>query len=134
MAFTPYLYFDGTAEEAMTFYADLFGATNLEITRFSDAPEGSDMGGSDRVMFSQFSVNNHAIGAWDFPPGMPAVAQASVSVGHEVADIAEGERIYAALAKGGEQTMPFGATFFSAGFGMVRDRFGTSWVISVVRG
>ncbi|MFQ5439276.1 MAG: VOC family protein [Paracoccaceae bacterium] len=112
MAFTPFLYFDGTAEAAMTFYARLFGATDLEVMRFSDAPEGSDMGGSDRVMYSQLTINGHTLGAWDFPPGMTAVPQASVSVGHEVADFAEGERIYNALSEGGEQTMPFGATFF----------------------
>jgi len=133
MTFTPFLHFDGAAEEAMNFYADLFGASDLELMRFCDAPADAGMGDSARVMFSQFSVGSQRLGAWDTPPGMTAPPQASVSVGHEVDDVAEGQRIYSALSEGGEQTMPFGNTFFSAGFGMLRDRFGTNWVISVAR-
>jgi PhnB protein len=37
---------------------------------------------------------------------------------------------FAALAEGGEVTMPFAATFWAAGFGMLRDRWGVSWMIS----
>jgi len=133
MSFTPFLHFDGCAEEAMTFYADVFGATDLQIMRFSEAPEGTNMAPSNRVMFSQFTRDGHALGAWDFPEGMEARPQQSVSVGHEVETVARGTEVFKCLAEGGTVTMPFGPNFFSDGFGMLTDRFGTNWVISVRR-
>jgi PhnB protein len=48
-----------------------------------------------------------------------------------VADEAEAERRFAALADGGQVQMPLGKTFFSARFGMVADRFGVSWMVYV---
>ena len=39
------------------------------------------------------------------------------------------ERIHALLAEGGEIFMPMAETFFAFRFSMLRDRFGTSWII-----
>lgn len=47
------------------------------------------------------------------------------------ADVAEGRRLFDALAQGGQTTMPFEATFWSPGFGMVKDRYGTPWMMNV---
>ena len=44
--------------------------------------------------------------------------------------IAECERIFNSLAEGGTVTMPFGKTFWSAGFGMCVDRFGIPWMVN----
>ena len=54
----------------------------------------------------------------------------SVSLG--VKSIAEGRRVFDALADGGDILMPFGETFWSPGFGMVTDRFGTPWMVNTV--
>jgi PhnB protein len=43
----------------------------------------------------------------------------------------EAERLFAALADGGQVQMPLTKTFFSPRFGMVADRFGVSWMIYV---
>ena len=48
-----------------------------------------------------------------------------------VGSMAEGQRVFDALAAGGQVTMPFAATFWSPGFGMVTDRFGTPWMVNV---
>jgi PhnB protein len=48
-----------------------------------------------------------------------------------VADAAEAEKAFAALADGGEVQMPLAKTFFSPSFGMVADRFGVSWMVIV---
>jgi PhnB protein len=42
---------------------------------------------------------------------------------------AEAERLYWLLKEGGEVFMPMAETFFASRFGMLRDRFGTSWMI-----
>jgi len=41
----------------------------------------------------------------------------------------EAERIHALLADGGEIFMPMQETFFAFRFSMLRDKFGTSWMI-----
>ena len=43
----------------------------------------------------------------------------------------EADRLFAALADGGQVQMPLTKTFFSSRFGMVADRFGVSWMIIV---
>ena len=52
-----------------------------------------------------------------------------ISIGVDSA--AEGQRVFDALATGGIITMPFAATFWSAGFGMVTDRFAIPWMVNV---
>jgi PhnB protein len=49
-----------------------------------------------------------------------------------VADEAEAERCFTALADGGHVSMPLGKTFFSPSFGMVADRFGVAWMVVVL--
>jgi PhnB protein len=44
----------------------------------------------------------------------------------------EADRAFAALADGGQVRMPMAKTFWSPKFGMVQDRFGVGWMVSVV--
>lgn len=130
MSFLPYIHFDGTCEQAMAFYADLFGATDLQLMRYSDTPAGTPgMPPSDRIMHSQLTANGGTLMASDYPPGMPAQPQSGFNVMTAPATVAEGQRLFDALSKDGAQIMPYGPTFWSPGFGMVKDRFGTHWII-----
>lgn len=53
------------------------------------------------------------------------------SLSLSVADEAKADRVFAALADGGEVRMPLGRTFFSPRFGMLSDRFGVGWMVIV---
>ena len=131
VTFSPYLGFDGTCAEAMRFYSGLFGGTDLEIMTYAEAPPDAQMGGDPtRVMHSQFTLNGVPLMAADGPPGK-ATAQTGVSVYHGAPTLERAGESYAALAAGGSAIMPFGPTFWSPGFGMLTDRFGTSWIISL---
>jgi PhnB protein len=66
----------------------------------------------------------------DFPPGWEGDPQKAVSISHIGATVAEAERVFAALAEGGEVIMTFQPTFWSDGFGMLKDRFGTHWMVA----
>jgi PhnB protein len=46
-----------------------------------------------------------------------------------VASVGEAERVYDLLTDGGEIFMKMEETFFASRFAMLRDRFGTSWMI-----
>jgi PhnB protein len=61
--------------------------------------------------------------------GQPSFQGISLSL--TAADEAEAERLFAALADGGQVRMSLAKTFFSPRFGMVADRFGVSWMIYV---
>lgn len=134
MSFTPYLNFDGTCAEAMMFYAEVFGADDLMIMRFGDAPAEAEMPPADPnlVMHSQFTMNGKTLMASD-APGDFYRPQQGVSVMHEVPDVAAGRALFDKLLEGGEVTMPYEPVFFSPAFGMLKDRFGTHWMIAVTQ-
>ena len=131
MAFDPYLHFQGNCAAAMTAYATLFGATDLAMMRYADAPDGTpEMAGSPLVMHASFTVQGRVLMASDYPPGMAGTPQASVTLSHTVPDWAGGKHLFDALAEDGVILMPYGKTFWAAGFGMVTDRFGTTWMVT----
>ena len=133
MSFAPYLIFNGTARQAMTAYAAIFGATDLQIMSFADAPPGSAPPGNvDGVMHAQFTAGPGApLMGSDMATGM-ANPSGSPTVFHAAATPASAARIFAALAAGGTIIMPLAPTFWAPAFGMLRDPWGVSWMISVV--
>ena len=54
-----------------------------------------------------------------------------IALSLEAKSVAEAEKVFAALAVGGAVTMPMMETFFSKRFGMVDDKFGVGWMITV---
>lgn len=132
MSFAPYLHFQGTCADAMRFYADVFGATDLMMMRYSEAPPDAGMSpgaGADGVMHASLTAGGQYLMASDFPPGMPGEAQAAVSVTHATDDLKRAQQVFDRLLDGGTEVMVFGPTFWSHGFGMLKDRFGTHWMV-----
>jgi PhnB protein len=128
----PYLFFDGRCEEALEFYKRALGAEVAMLMRFKESPEPAmnppDAG--DKVMHASFRIGDTTVMASDGRcQGQPSFQGFSLSL--TVADEAEAERRFAALADGGQVQMPLSRTFFSPKFGMVADRFGVSWMIIV---
>lgn len=129
----PYLHFDGTCAQALAFYADVFGGTDVQMMRYADAPGMSDgMKDSARIIHGQVTLGSGVLMASDYPPGMAADKQSAVSIMQGVATVAAGQTAFDRLAEGGHVMQPFGPSFFSPGFGMVTDRFGTHWMLSVM--
>lgn len=135
MAITPYLFFEGRAEEAIGFYAKALGAETVMLMRNSDAPEPPPPGmmppGTEaKIMHAEIRIggnplmvsDGHCAGAAKF---------AGFGVSLPARDAAEAGRFFAGLSDGGEVRMPIGPTFFSPAFGMVQDRFGVLWMIGV---
>ncbi|RXZ43195.1 VOC family protein [Crenobacter cavernae] len=135
MQVQPYLFFDGSCEEAVEFYRSALGAEVLMLMRMKDSPEPPQPGmippgAEDKVMHASFRIGETTVMASDGRClGQPSFQGFSLSL--SVADQAEAERLFAALGDGGQVQMPLGKTFFSPGFGMVADRFGVPWMIIV---
>ena len=87
-------------------------------------------GSENKVMHASFRLGDTTVMASDGRClGQPSFQGISLSL--TVADDNEAERVYTALADGGQVQMPLAKTFFSSRFGMVADRFGVSWMIIV---
>jgi len=135
MQVQPYLFFDGRCEEAVEFYRGALGAEVTMLMRFKDSPEPPQPGmvppGSEnKVMHASFRIGDSTIMASDGrAQGQPSFQGFSLSIA--VPNEAETDRLFAALADGGQVHVPLAKTFFSPRFGMVADRFGVSWMVLV---
>ena len=130
-----YLYFDGRTDEALEFYKKAIGAEVTFLMRFKDSPVANDPkmvppGTEDKVMHSNFKVGDTQIMASDGHCGGKAQFQ-GISLTINADDIAQADRLFAALGEGGQVQMPMTETFFSPRFGMVADKFGVSWMVIV---
>lgn len=125
---TPFLLFEGNAEEAMDFYVSLFGdAKVVSITRYG--AEGPGREGS--VQLATFSLGGEQFMCIDSPAKHEFTFTPAVSLFVQCDDEAEIDRLYAALAEGGRELMALGEHGFSAKFGWVNDRFGVSWQLNL---
>ena len=135
MKILPYLNFDGTAEEAMTFYAAALGGTLTEVFRFGampgDTPLDDDL--KNRVMHVGLELADGAmIMASDTFPGMspPWVAGNASSISVHPDSRAQADAFFAALSAGGTVDMPLADQFWGDYFGSLTDRFGVQWMIN----
>jgi PhnB protein len=132
MQVQPYLHFDGHADEALAFYKKAVGAEVKMLMRFKDAPDQSMItpASKDKVMHAAVQIGDDTVlisdgrctGTMDFKGFSLAISAASET---------EAEKIFGALAEGGQVMMPLAKTFFSPRFGMLTDRFGVGWMVLV---
>jgi PhnB protein len=131
-----YLFFDGRCDEAIEFYRKALGAKVEMLMRFKESPEPPapgcmPAGSENKVMHSSLRIGDTVVMASDgMCTGKPSFQGFSISIA--VANEAEADRVFAALAEGGQAQMPLAKTFWSPRFGMVADRFGVSWMVGVV--
>lgn len=135
MQIQPYLFFDGRCEEAIEFYRRAVGAEVSMLMRFKESPDPPPPGmippGSEnKVMHAALRIGDATVMASDGHCQGQAKFQ-GFSLSLNVPNAAEAEQRFNALADGGKVTMPLGKTFWSPSFGMVTDRFGVGWMVSV---
>ncbi|PJK11122.1 hypothetical protein CO614_01565 [Lysobacteraceae bacterium NML120232] len=139
MPLIPYLNFNGNCAEAMAFYAGLLGGEAQTMTFGQMPPEPNMPPLSDadkaKVMHSQLVKDGKPfLYASDTLPMFCGENGFQPAQGMQVAinadSVAEGQRIFDALAQGGQVHMPFAETFWAKGFGIVTDRFGTPWQVN----
>jgi PhnB protein len=130
-----YLFFNGNCEEAVEFYRKAIGAEVEMMLRFKESPEPHPPGMvppgfENKIMHCSFRIGETTVMASDgCSSDKPKFEGFSLSL--TVPNKAEADRAFAALAEGGQVQMPLAKTFWSPCFGMVVDRFGVGWMISV---
>lgn len=102
--------------------------------RYNESPEPVPPGRippgwENKIMHCSFTIGNTALMASD---GCDTNAKfEGFSLGFTAANDAEAEKVFNALAQGGKVQMPLTKTFWTSKFGMVTDKFGISWMVSV---
>jgi|SRR5271165_324681 len=135
MQIQPYLFFDGRCEEAIEFYKGAVGAELEMLMRHKDNPTPPQpgwlaAGSENKVMHACFRIGETHVMASDGQcGGSPRFQGFSLSV--STANPAEAEAAFNRLASGGKVQMPLGKTFWSPAFGMLVDRFGVAWMVTV---
>ena len=126
----PYLSFKDDAREAMSFYQSVLGG-ELKISTFGEFHASEDPAEQDKVMHSHLiTPEGFHLMASDTPNSMEFTPQAGVSVSLSGDDEEELRRWWEGLSPGATIVMPFEVAPWGSLFGMLVDRFGTSWMVN----
>ncbi|MGA3012290.1 MAG: VOC family protein [Terracidiphilus sp.] len=130
MKLTTYLNYGGNCADALHFYEEHLGGKIVTMSTFSQMPEHQNVppGHENDVIHARIIIGDTLLMASDAPPDRFQPMR-SVYLALSVDTNEEAERLYALLKDGGEIFMPMDETFFAFRFAMLRDKFGTSWMI-----
>ena len=130
----PYIFFGGRCEEALEFYKKALGARVTLLMRYKESPGPHPPGMlppgfEDKVMHTTFQIGQSTLMGSD---GCEVGQKFNgFSLFLAVPTEADAHRTFTALSAGGQAGMPLAKTFWSPCFGMLTDRFGIGWMISV---
>jgi PhnB protein len=125
------LSFNGDCEAAFKFYQQCLGGRIQTMMTWGESPMADQVPAEwrDKIIHTSLLIGEASILGSDAPPGRFEQPKGFAVTVH-VNDIAEGERIFNALAEKGQIQMPFAKTFWAAGFGMCVDKFGVPWMVN----
>ncbi len=122
---TPFLWFDGKAEEAAKFYTSVF--SNSKIVNIKHWGEGSPFP-KEQVMTATFELDGQQFYAFDAGPMFKFNPSVSFFVVCETEE--ETDTVWQKLLEGGNVMMALDKYDWSEKYGWLQDRFGISWQVS----
>lgn len=132
----PYLTLNGRCREALDFYKRCLGGEVVAMMTFADAKQACGPmppGTEQQVMHAEFRSEGIHFMASDGMPGNPSVVGKNIALALAFDSAAEQASTYAALADGGEATLPLHDAFWGSRFGMLTDKFGIQWMLNCDR-
>ena len=130
MQLNTYLNYGGNCEQAFRFYEEHLGGKVTMLMRHGEQPSASNVAPEwkNAVLHARMTLGGTELFGADIPPDrFQPMRSAYLSL--SVDSVEEAERVYALLTDGGQIFMQMEETFFASRFAMLRDRFGTSWMI-----
>lgn len=130
----PYLFFNGRCEEALEFYRNAVGAEVTMTMRYRESPDEPPPGAvpdnwGEKIMHAEFRIGDSLIMASDGCEEALSFQGFSLSV--SLPDKGSAKRVFDALSEGGDVQMPLQKTFWSPCFGMLTDRYGLGWMVTI---
>ena len=122
-----YVNYRGTCEDAFRFYEQHLGGNIKDLVRHKDVPNPNiPPEWKDKVLHAQIEIGGTVLMGADIPNAEPMrSAYLSLTLDREE----DAERVYKLLTDGGEVFMKMEKTHFANRFAMLRDKFGTSWML-----
>jgi len=135
MKLSPHLIFNGQCEAAFKFYEQCFGGKIECLMTYASRPDEFPVPAEwrDKILHASVAVGGQSLLGADVLPESYQKPQGFHVTVSSPAEVAEAERIFAALAENGTVQMPLQETFWAIRFGMVVDRFGIPWMINCGR-
>ena len=132
MKFIPYLSFEGNAEEALEFYAEIFNGTISRVMRWNEMPidettQPIPENYKNKILHSELTIGSNVIYLSDTFPGMKVAYGDSISININPQSEEELRLIFDKLSSGGEVEMPVGEMFWGSVFGSLTDKYGINW-------
>ena len=123
-----YLNYAGNCAEAFRFYEQHLGGKITGMTRHDEQPGQANISADwkDAILHARIEIGKTVLMGADIPGAEP-MRSAYLTLTLDSAE--EAERVYALLSDGGQIFMKMEETFFASRFAMLRDRFGTSWML-----
>lgn len=133
-AISPYINFNGNAEEAFNFYQSVFGGEFTSVVRFKDVasaeypvPENE----ADKIMRIVLPIGGSMLIANDVPESMGRVSESEnrskIAITAESKE--EADRIFTGLSAGGAVEVPMDESPWGTYFAMFRDQYGIEWTV-----
>ncbi len=125
-----YLNYGGNCAQAFRFYEQHLGGKITMMMTHGQQPDAQNVppDWKDAILHARMNIGETDLMGADIPPDrFQPMRSAYLSL--LVNSTEEAERIYALLSDGGQIFMPMAETFFAFRFAMLRDQFGTSWMI-----
>jgi PhnB protein len=124
-----YVNYKGTCEDAFRFYEQHLGGKVVFMMRHGEQPGPSNVPADwkGKVLHARLELGGAVLLGADIPNAEP---MRSAYISLTVDSDAEADRIYGLLAEGGQVFMKMEENFFATRFAMLRDRFGTSWMLT----
>jgi len=122
-----YVNYRVNCEQAFRFYEQHLGGRITGMVRHAEQPNPSiPADWQEKVLHARIEIGATMLMGADIPQAEPMrSAYLTLSLDREE----DAERVYALFADGGEIFMKMEKTAFANRFAMLRDRFGTSWML-----
>ncbi len=130
MKLIPYIHYPGNAEEALNFYVSALNESIQQLGRYGDSPIDSDEDWQQKVMHARLVFDDNMIMISDSFKGQPVSTEGNVQLNVAMEDEDKLEMVFNKMAEGGTITMGLQDTFRGARFGMLKDKFGISWMFN----
>lgn len=128
---TPYLFFSGEAEAAVHHYERTLGAQVEALMRWGDQPGACPAGKETHVMHAALHIGEAVLLMSDSPSPEPEEKAArGPALAVQVADANDMQKKFNALAEEGTVVDAIHDAFWGDKFGVVRDKFGVTWMFT----
>lgn len=131
---TPYLFFPGTCEEALTFYQSIFDGEISFIQRFGEANMPVDDDYKNKIMHATLEFGDTKIQFSDGAPHKEITKGDNVHLSLSFDDESEMRDIWAKLTEEGKVHMDLQDTFWNAVYGQLEDKYGIRWMFNYEKG